>query len=264
MDEALRSTICSPSEQAQTAIVAVSPTHPIGEAPMVTPPQNNPPDNQRPGTGQSRSGSDDLKDTARHLGEDARHLGEEARIQGKEQLEQLRGTAAESLDKLAESAHAAASTLQHDDVGHLSEYVSDLASRMSELSSTLRTKSVDEVFQDLGRIARENPALFVTGSLAIGFGISRFARASQGKAQHESDHYDPGTGDYAAAQNQGTTATGARSQDLTGRSSYSADTGAQTFTGTSPSQSTTTPSGNPPYPASGQTGTSSGTQGGIH
>lgn len=213
---------------------------------MVTPPQNTPPGSQRAGSG--RTGGDDIKDTARHL-------GEEARMQGKEQLEQLRGTAAENLDKLAESAHAAASTLEHDDVGHLSEYVSDVASRMGQLSNTLRTKSIDEVFHDLGRIARENPALFVTGSLAIGFGISRFARASQRKALQESERSHPETGSYAAMQGAGTTSTGA------GRSSYSPDTSAQNPTASSPSRTTTMPTGNPP--ASGP-GTPSGTQGGIH
>lgn len=218
---------------------------------MVTPPQNTPPGSQRPGSG--RTGGDDIKDTARHLGEDARNLGEEARMQGKEQLEQLRGTAAENLDKLAESAHAAASSLEQDDVGHLSEYVSDVASRMGQLSSTLRTKSIDEVFHDLGRIARENPALFVTGSLAIGFGISRFARASQRKALQESERSYPQTGGYAATQGAGTTGAG--------RSSYSPDTSAHNPTASSPSRTTTTPTGNPP--ASGP-GTPSGTQGGIH
>lgn len=217
---------------------------------MVTPPQNNPPGSQRPGPGQSRTGGEDLRDTARHLGEDARNLGEEARTQGKEQLEQLRGTAAENLDRLAESAHAAASSLEHDDVGHLSEYVSDMASRMGQLSNALRTRSIDEVFNDLGRIARENPALFVTGSLAIGFGISRFARASQRKALQESDRAY-GADDYPA-QYAGATSTAART-------SYSAATG-----GTGSSRTSTTPSGNPSHPTSGQTGTSSGTPGGIH
>ncbi|MDQ3287528.1 MAG: hypothetical protein M3Q42_04575 [Pseudomonadota bacterium] len=231
---------------------------------MITPPQNNPPGSQRSSTSgdQNRAG-EDIKQTARHLGEEARHLGDEARVQGKEQLEQLRGTAAQNLDKLAESAQAAASKLEEDDVGHLSEYVSDVASRMGQLSDTLRTKSIDEVFRDLGRIARENPALFVTGSLAIGFGISRFARASQRKAL-ERDHGATAheTGGYSATISSGAGTTGARSQDSTStRTSYDSGSTAGIPGGTSTSSAPATPTANPMDPASSQT---PGTQGGIH
>jgi hypothetical protein len=42
----------------------------------------------------------------------------------------------------------------------------------------MRGKSAEEMLQQAGRLARENPALFVTGSVAVGFGLSRFLRAS--------------------------------------------------------------------------------------
>lgn len=237
---------------------------------MVTPPQNNPPDSQRStSTGASSRSDDDVKQTARHLGEEARHLGDEARTQGKEQFEHLRGTAAQNLDKLAESAQAAASKLEQDDVGHLSEYVSDLASRMGQLSNTLRTKSIDEVFQDLGRIARENPALFVTGSLAIGFGISRFARASQRKAlERDHDVMVRETGGYSATVTSGgADATGARTQGSAAtKSPYDSGSTAGDLSGAgrTASSAPVTPTANPINPASSQTGTSSGTKGGIH
>ncbi|MBA2239022.1 MAG: hypothetical protein H0W24_10055 [Lysobacter sp.] len=229
---------------------------------MITPPQNNPPGGQRTASGEQNRSQDEIKQTARHL-------GEEARTQGKQQLEQLRGTAAENLDKLAESAQAAASRLQQDDIGHLSEYVSDVATRMGQLSNTLRTKSIDEVFQDIGRIARENPALFVTGSLAIGFGIARFARASQPKALERDDTMTSReTGGYASTVTSDSTAyAGARTGDSeTPRSAYDGGsaTGNLSGAGTGASGSPATPTANPINPASSQTGTSSGTQGGIH
>lgn len=247
---------------------------------MITPPQNNPPSSQRStaSSDPNRSG-EDIKQTARQLGEEARHLGEEAKTQGKEQLEQLRGTAAHNLDKLAESAQAAASKLEEDDVGHLSEYVSDLASRIGQLSSTLRTKSIDEVFHDVGRMARENPALFVAGSLAIGFGISRFARASQRTAlEHDHDTDDDTvsreTGGYSSTitSHSGMGGTGPRTQDSSagrstaGRSTSGSGsaTGNLSGAGSSASSAPVTPTANPINPPSSQTGTSSGTQGGIH
>ena len=147
---------------------------------MITPPQNPP-----------RGGDHGPVPPGDRLDEEGRHP---------EYLEGLRGTAAENLERLAEGAQAAASTLQHDDVGHLSEYVSDMATRMTTFSNTLRTSSGDEILRDVSRMARDNPALFLTGSVAIGFGLARFARASQTKALHENtsespsrSHAEPGT-----------------------------------------------------------------------
>ena len=108
----------------------------------------------------------------------AMNLGEQAQAEGKAGVEHLRATAAEKVDTLAGSMQAAASELRRDDVGHLSGYVADLANGMSRFSSGLRNKSGDEMLRDVGRLARENPALFITGSIAIGFGLARFARAS--------------------------------------------------------------------------------------
>lgn len=121
--------------------------------------------------GSSGSGGEELKDKARHLADDARE-------EGKARANQARGAAADSLDKLADGARAAATELEDDDAGQLSHYVADAAERMSALSGSLRDKSVDELMGDLTRFAREQPAMFLSGSVAIGFGLARFARAS--------------------------------------------------------------------------------------
>lgn len=124
-----------------------------------------------------------VSDTARGDGSDLKHsahdLGEQAKAEGKARVADARRTAADKVDTLADSAQAAAAQLRDDDIGHLSEYVSSLADSMTRLSSTLRDKSGDEVLRDIGRLARENPALFVTGGVAVGFGLARFARASE-------------------------------------------------------------------------------------
>jgi len=170
---------------------------------MITPPQNTPPGggygSVSPGDS-SRGGSEDMDRAGRQLGEEARHPKEEARARGREELEGLRGTAADNLEKPGEGAQAAATTLQRDDVGNLSGYLSDMAARLTHFSSTLRTSSGDEILRDVSRMARDNPALFLTGSVAIGFGLARFARASQTKALHENtsespsrSHAEPGT-----------------------------------------------------------------------
>lgn len=217
---------------------------------MITPPRNTPHGGYGPvSPGDSnRSGSDDMDSAGRRLGEEARHLGEEARSKGREELEGLRGTAADNLEKLAEGAQAAASTLQGDDVGHLSEYVSDIATRMTNFSSTLRTKSGDDILRDVSRMARENPALFVTGSVAIGFGLARFARASQKKAVQETD-------------------SETASRSYAGESTYSPQSGNRDYAATggqAASGSTGSASDNPVNPTTDRPGAPANPQGGIH
>lgn len=143
---------------------------------------------QRSGTGSS---------TAGHAAEDAkakaRQAADQVKTQGKSQLEGYRETAADEIEKVAHSAKAAAQELEGQDRLGLSHYVSDMAQGMVQFSDSLRGKSVDELFQDVNRLARNNPALFLTGSVALGFGLTRFARASskrasQGDYGHQSRH----------------------------------------------------------------------------
>lgn len=217
---------------------------------MITPPRNTPIGGYGPVSpgDSSATGSEDLGRAGRRLREDARHLSDEARTKGREELEGLRGTAADNLEKLAEGAQAAASTLQHDDIGHLSEYVSDMARRMTGFSSTLRTKSGDEILRDVSRMARENPALFVTGSVAIGFGLARFARASQIKAVQETE-----------------TASETSSRSYAETSTYSPQSGTRDYAATmGAAAGRSSPASANPVNPTDQPGTSAGPQGGIH
>lgn len=122
------------------------------------------PDRQAPGTSDA---SDATKDVTEQL-----------KSEGKAQVDQYRDVAADKIDTLADSVKAAASKLEGDDVGHLSGHIADMADSMTRLSDGLRNKSADEILRDVSRIARENPTLFIAGSIAVGFGLTRFARAS--------------------------------------------------------------------------------------
>ncbi|WP_217476718.1 hypothetical protein [Stutzerimonas stutzeri] len=117
----------------------------------------------------------------------ARQAADEVKTRGKSQLEGYRETAADELEKVAQSAKAAAHELEEQDRLGLSNYVSTMAQSMVRLSDDLRGKSVDELFQDVNRLARNNPGLFIAGSVALGFGLTRFARAS-GKRASQGDY----------------------------------------------------------------------------
>ena len=129
----------------------------------------------------------------------ARQAAEQVKHQGKAQLENYRGSAADELEKVARSAKAAAAELEQQDRAGLSHYVSDMAQSMVEFADDLRGKSVDELVGEVNRLARNNPALFIAGSVALGFGLTRFARASSHRAQagHREPTHDYGHSDAA-------------------------------------------------------------------
>ncbi len=150
------------------------------------------------------------EDALHNLQDDAKALFETAREQGTEHLEQYRESAADQIESLARSATSAAEELQDKDTLGLSHYITDVADGLGSFAGILRGKSADELLQQVTRLARDNPALFLTGSIALGFGLSRFLRASTpdisqssstdsgastdfgaNAAERDSDDYDP-------------------------------------------------------------------------
>ncbi len=112
------------------------------------------------------------------LQDNAKDLLGTAREHGTEHFGSYRDSAAEQIENLAKTASAAAEELQDKDTLGISHYISDIAESLSAFATSMRGKSAEEMLQQAGRLARENPALFVTGSVAVGFGLSRFLRAS--------------------------------------------------------------------------------------
>jgi hypothetical protein len=104
---------------------------------------------------------------------------QEATEKGKEQLSQSSERAATGVDHLADAVGSAASRLTELEHEGLADYANRLASYMSDMSAKLREKNVDELAQDVRSIAQRNPALFVLGSVAVGLGLSRFAKATR-------------------------------------------------------------------------------------
>jgi len=131
----------------------------------------------------STSGSDngDKPGAAEHLQnlqDDAKAALQGAKEHGAAQFEQYRDTAADQIDNLAQTAKSAAEQFQEKDTLGLSHYVTDIAQSMTSLSENLRGKSADELLRQAGQLARDNPALFLTGSIVLGFGLSRFLKAT--------------------------------------------------------------------------------------
>ncbi len=126
----------------------------------------------------------DLKEAAQDAVQDAKQGGAA-------HFEHYRDTAADQLGAIAQSAQAAANELEDKDTLGLAHYVNDMAQSLTGLAEDLRGKSAEQLLHQAGTLARENPALFLTGSIAIGFGLSRFLKAS---SQPRTDSTDRGHG----------------------------------------------------------------------
>lgn len=154
--------------QQEHSSMATSPQNPTGSQNHARTHSDSPSSHGRASDGES------IKDKASTL-------ADEAKSEGQAEVEKIRGTAADKVDNLADSAKAAASELKGEDIGQLSDYISELAQSLGKLSSSMREKTGEDLLRDVSRLARDNPAMFVAGSIAIGIGVSRFAKASTPK-----------------------------------------------------------------------------------
>ncbi|MGE8110599.1 hypothetical protein [Pseudomonas sp. NPDC086566] len=131
----------------------------------------------------STSPPGNLQDHVQAINQEAGALLGEAKHQGSEQFEHYRDTAADQLDSLKEGARSAASALEGSDSLGLSQYLSQAAECVGEFAEQVRHESAESLLHRGAQLARSNPALFLAGSVAVGFAVSRFLRAS---ATHES------------------------------------------------------------------------------
>lgn len=136
--------------------------------------------NPNPPQGSSQSNTGDVRNKA---GE----LANQVKAEADSKLGELRSEAAGKVSTLADSAKAAARELEGSDLGQLSGYVMRMADSMTRLSGSLREKSGDDLLREVSRLARENPALFIGGGIAIGFGLSRLAKASASETGQSAD-----------------------------------------------------------------------------
>jgi len=128
---------------------------------------------------------------ADHLKREAGKLGEQVGEEARSEFERQKRSAAGKAEALADTMRDAAERLEGDD-RQLSHLVSGIASSLGELADGMRNKSADELLRDVRRIARDNPTLMIAGSVAIGFGLVRFARASSHRRHDEGEHLQRG------------------------------------------------------------------------
>jgi len=129
-----------------------------------------------------------------HLKENVTETLGDARQQADEQFGQYRDTAADQIEALAQGTKSFVSELQDKDTLGMSDYLVDMAESMSGLAGNLRGKSAEQLLHDGADLARNNPALFIAGSIALGFGLSRFLKAGSAPAAIVTAARDPAAG----------------------------------------------------------------------
>lgn len=145
-------------------------------------PSNSDPDRRSAGR---RAGNGENGTTKQKVKEDARDAKREVSARAREQAESGQQRLAHEADSLSDAIDAAASNLDDHDREGLARYARQLSENLSNAAGQLEGRSVDELANDAKRLARNNPALFMLGSIAVGFGLSRFFKASA-----ERDHDD--------------------------------------------------------------------------
>jgi len=60
----------------------------------------------------------------------------------------------------------------------MAQTTTTIATGLSRYAERLERRTAEDVIQDLTRLARQNPTIFVLGSVAIGVALSRFFKAS--------------------------------------------------------------------------------------
>lgn len=151
-------------------------------------------------TPDSRTGQPSAQQNPTRPEQNFEHLKEEvtetlgaARQQADAQFGQYRDTAADQIEALARGAKSLVSEIESNDTLGLSDHVANMAENMSGLAAKLRNKSAEQLLHDGADLARNNPALFIAGSIAVGFGLSRFLKAGSAEIR-TSANSDPAAG----------------------------------------------------------------------
>lgn len=154
-----------------------------------------------PGSSRRSSGnmSDDPSNGSpkQKVDQDVREAKREGGDEAREKVEAGQHRFADEANTLSDAIDAAASKLDDQDREGLARYARELSSNLANAAEQLEGRSIDELANDAKQLSRNNPALFMLGSIVVGFGLSRFFKASaehdhhdDDKASMEHDHHD--------------------------------------------------------------------------
>lgn len=151
----------------------------------------------------TRDTAETMKDTARNLKNQAASKARDAGGQVKEQAQEKLGQAkTQAMSKLREGksrvagqagtmAHAlrsAGNEFRDEDQARLAEFTDSAAERVERIGHYIDQHSVAEMLDDMERIARRAPTLFLGGAFAMGLLGARFLKTSERRRLHEREN----------------------------------------------------------------------------
>lgn len=149
-----------------------------------------------------RNTPENMKDTSASMKDQAatkvRDAGEKAKEQAQEKLDQAKTQAMSKLrdgksrvaGQVGTVAHAfrsAGNELRGEDQARLAEFTESAAERMERMGRYIDEHSLGELLDDVERIARRTPSLFLGGAFAMGLIGARFLKTSERRRLHERD-----------------------------------------------------------------------------
>ena len=101
----------------------------------------------------------------------------QATDQARSFADQGKAAAGDKLDQVAQMLSDAAQTVEDKLGGQYAQYARDAADRVADLSSTVRNKDVNELFDDVRGFVRASPAVAIGVAAAVGFAIARVVQS---------------------------------------------------------------------------------------
>lgn len=158
-------------------------TQPPPQSPPQSPPLSGTSSSQSQHSGAPGSGgsfrpdheTDSAAGRAHELGSEAKKA---AQAKAEEAADTAKSSASSTASHGAEALGRVADSLRDQGEEALAQTTASIASGLSEYSERLEKRSAEDLIQDAVRLARENPALFVLGSVGLGIALSRFFKAS--------------------------------------------------------------------------------------
>jgi hypothetical protein len=100
-----------------------------------------------------------------------------------QELTARKDRASELIQGLAGTVRRVAEPLHDESLGPLGAFADEAAAQLERLAGRLRNREVSELADDLRRLARRRPGIYVAIGLAAGFAAARFLK-STGEARH--------------------------------------------------------------------------------
>ena len=186
------------SEQGTGATPAVGSSGTTGSA------QRSAEDMKKDAAAQARATGETIKQEAKAVGDQASELGRE---HAERRFEQGKQSVEGQVGAMGDALGDAARRLREEN-SPLASYADELSGQLSQLSRGIENSTLDDVAVKTRRLARENPGMFIMGSMVAGLAAARFFKASAERERHESGSYGGGARDGYGASGYGAGSVG--------------------------------------------------------